>query len=266
MGIAGAGWATVTALWLKAIIYLFLFLRRENRISFATLSGLRFDRSLLGRLLYYGGPSGVQILLDVLGFTVFVVLVGRIGPLETAATTLAFSIASVAFMPIWGFGMGVTVLVGQHLGENRDDLAAQATWTTLQIAITYMGFISALYVLTPDLFLHGFFAGNHGTSAEKQELRTMAVHLLQIVAAYNLSDAMFMIFVSAIKGAGDTRFVMIVSLWMGVLLAALSWITVDMLALDIYGCWLTLSGWVFAMGIIFLLRFLGGKWRRMRVI
>ena len=194
------------------------------------------------------------------------VLVGRIGPLETAATTLAFSIASVAFMPIWGFGMGVTVLVGQHLGENRDQLAAQATWTTLQISLAYMGLISALYVLTPDLFLHGFFAGNQASPADKEALHTMAVHLLQIVAAYNLSDAMFMIFVSAVKGAGDTRFVMTVSLVMGMLLAFLSWLTVVQLKLNIYGCWLTISGWVFVMGIIFLVRFLGGKWRKMRVI
>jgi len=266
MGIEGAGWATVTALWVKAIIYLVLVLKRENRDVFQTATGMRFDRELFGRLIYFGGPSGVQILLDVLGFTVFVILMGRVGDMEAAATTLAFSIASVAFMPVWGFSMAVSILVGQHLGENRDDLAARSTWTTLHISLVYMAIISALYVFTPDLFLSGFFAGNGDSETDKQALHTMAANLLCFVAAYNTMDAVFMIFVSAIKGAGDTRFVMIISVIMGVLLAALSWLTISYWQLSIYGCWMTVTAWVCVMGVIFLLRFLGGKWRSMRVI
>ena len=266
MGIEGAGWATTTALWVKAVVYLLLVLKKENRISFQTATGMRFDRDLFGRLIYFGGPSGVQLLLDVLGFTVFVILMGRVGEMEAAATTLAFSIASVAFMPIWGFGMAASVLVGQHLGENRDDLAARATWTTLQIALAYMVFVSVLYVVVPEVFLSGFFSNNNAPEAEKQQLYTMAVNLLRIVAAYNVMDAVFMVFVSTAKGAGDTRFVMIVSLIMGVLLAALSWLTISYWQLNIYGCWMTVTAWVCAMGVIFLLRFLDGKWRSMRVI
>ena len=35
-------------------------------------------------------------------------------------------------------------------GEDRDDLAARATWTTLTIALTYIALLSLLFVLTPD--------------------------------------------------------------------------------------------------------------------
>ncbi len=267
MGIAGAGWATVTALWLKALIYLVLILQRKYRLPFQTWAGMRFDRALFGRLLLFGGPSGMQMLLEILGFTVFVVLISRVGPMEAAATTLAFSVATMAFMPVSGLGMGVSILVGQHLGENRDDLAAQATWTALQISLAYMVLLSTLYLLTPNLFLHGFFSG-HGAPAiaEQETLRGMAIRLLQIVAAYNVLDATYIIFVSSLKGAGDTRFVMLVSLVMGALLAMLSWLTIDVWNLSIYGCWMAVTVWVCAMGIIFLLRFLGGKWRGMRVI
>ena len=70
---------------------------------------------------------------------------------------MAFSISSLAFMPIYGLHLAVSVLVGERLGENRDDLAARATYTTLQIALMYMLVISLLYALTPDLFLAWFF-------------------------------------------------------------------------------------------------------------
>ena len=139
LGIAGAGWATVTALWLKVVCYVVMVLQAEHRKHYGTLAGMRFDRDLFGRLLYFGGPSGVQMLLDVIGFTVFVMLIGRLGDVQYEATSMAFSISTLGFMPIWGLGMAASILVGQRLGENRDDLAARSTWTTLYVAWAYMG-------------------------------------------------------------------------------------------------------------------------------
>ena len=70
---------------------------------------------------------------------------------------MAFSISSLAFMPIYGLHLAVSVLVGERLGENRDDLAARATYTTLQISWMYMLVISLMYAFVPELFLRGFF-------------------------------------------------------------------------------------------------------------
>ena len=266
MGIAGAGLATSVACWLKSAIYLFLVLRKKHREEFHTLKGMRFEPELFRRLMYFGGPSGAQMFLDVLGFSVFVLLVGRLGPLAAEATTLAFSISTLAFMPIFGFGMAASVLVGQRLGENRDDLAARATWTTLQIGLTYMGLLSVLYVLTPNFFLYGFLNPSTGLAAEHSTLRTMASNLLCFVAAYNLFDAALMIFVCALKGAGDTRFILRVSLVMAVLMGGLSWVTVEVLKLNVYGCWTVITAWVCTLGVVYLCRFLQGQWREMRVI
>jgi MATE family multidrug resistance protein len=265
MGIAGAGWATVVSLWLKAGVYLLLVLRRENRLQFATLSGLGFDRRLFTRLFYYGGPSGLQFLLEVLGFTVFIQLVGRLGDVENQATAMAFSISTLAFMPICGMGMGASILVGQHLGENREALAVRSTWTSLQVSWAYMACISLVYLLAPDVFLGWFFLGE-STPANSQEVHRLAVVLLRFVAAYNMMDAMLMIFVNAIKGAGDTQFVLYFSLVMASLLAVLSWLAVVQFELGVYGCWTLIAAWITTMAVIFLLRFLQGKWRSMRVI
>ncbi len=266
MGIAGAGWATVVSLWLKAMTLALLVLRRGNRLQFGTWSGMRFDRRLFRRLVYFGGPNGVQIFLEFSAFTLFVLLVSRLGALEAEATSMVFSISTLAFMPIWGFGQAASILVGQRLGENRDDLAARATWTSLWIAMGYMAFISALFLAVPGLFLYGFFVGAQTSAADEEALRHMGVNLLRFVVAYNLFDTVMNVFVNAIKGAGDTRFVSWVSLVMGVLLAGLSWIGVELLGLGVYGCWAIITAWIWGMGIIYWLRFRQGKWRQMRVI
>ncbi len=271
LGIEGAAWATVVSLWLKSLTYATLVLRSGHEKSFATRSGLLFDRSLCRRLLRFGGPNGLQMLLDVAGFTVFIMLVGQLGKVEYEATTMAFNISSLAFMPVWGMSLATSILVGQHLGEDRDDLAARATWTTLGLSLGYMGIISLLYVFTPDLFLYGFYAsessaGVAAVSVENDPVYALAVSLLRFVAAYNLLDASLMVFAGAIKGAGDMRFVLRVSLVMAIFLALASWLAIDVLKVGIYGCWAIIATWIAGMGVIFFLRFVGGKWRSMRVI
>ncbi len=266
LGIEGAAWATTVSLWLKVVIYLYLVLQPTHEQTYGTRSGMRFDRPIFRRLMYFGVPSGVQMVLDVLGWTVFVLLVGRLGHIENTATTLAFSISSVAFMPIWGFGIATSILVGQKLGEDRDDLADRATKTVLWIAIGYMTLISLLYVLTPDLFLAGFFVENSDPVEVQKVIYAIAVNLLCFVAAYNLFDAVLMVYVSALKGAGDTRFILRVTIVMAILLASLSWLAVEELELGIYWCWSLAIGWVWVMGVTFLLRYRAGKWRTMRVI
>jgi MATE family multidrug resistance protein len=256
----------VVSFSVKAVVYLLLPLQRAHCERYGTLRGLRIDWELLRRMLYYGGPAGLQMLLDVTGFTVFILLVGRLGDVERDATTMAFSISSVAFMPIWGMSNAVSILVGQHLGEDRDELAARCTYTGLWMAWAYMAAISLLYVFAPGLFLHGFAAKVGESAAQAAVVFALAVTLLKFVAAYNLLDATFMIFVSAIKGAGDTVFVLRVSLVLAALLAGLSWLSVEVWELGVYGSWALITGWVWIAAAAFFLRFRQGKWRSMRVI
>jgi MATE family multidrug resistance protein len=265
-GVAGAGYATAVSLWLKAITYVLLMLQSHHRREYGTLLGCRIDWPQFRRIWYYGGPSGLQMLLDVVGFTTFVILVGRLGSIEAEATSMAFSVSTLAFMPIWGFGMGAGILVGQHLGENQPNLATRAAWNSLIIGLAYMAIISILYVVAPRMFLWWFFAGSEHPEGMSGQVGILAARLLQFVAAYNLFDASLTILVSAIKGAGDTRFVLMVSTIMGIALAVLSWLAVEVLQLGLYGCWVLIVGWVWVLGIVYFLRFVQGKWREMRVI
>jgi MATE family multidrug resistance protein len=254
------------SLWVKAVVYVALPLQQRHRERFGTLRGLVWDAALVRRILRFGGPSGFQILLDVTGFTAFVLLVGRLGTTEAEATTMAFSVSSLAFMPIFGLHIAVSVLVGERLGEDRDDLAASATYTTLQVALVYTLVISLLYQFAPDLFLRGFFSSHSANAPGQLAVRQMATVLLQFVAAYNLLDATQMVFVGALKGAGDTRFLLRVSLVLASLLAGFSWLSVQVWKLNVFGCWALIVFWCLIAAVTYALRFWQGRWRRMRVI
>ena len=155
-------------------------------------------------------------------------------------------------------------MVGRNQGAGRPDLSARSTWTALAIAFVYMGTFAVLYVLVPDLFMFGHAFG--ADPAQFAAIRSTTVVLLRFVAAYCMFDAMLIVFVSGIKGAGDTRFVLFTSVVASIALVLLSWAAVAHFGMGLSACWWIITLWIMAVGVIYLLRFVQGKWRTMHVI
>jgi len=265
MGIAGAGIATVSALCFGMFVYFMLISRSSYARKYATIKGWRFDRQLFTRLIRFGFPSGLHFFIDIAGFTVFILLIGRLGTSSLAATNIALNINTLAFMPMIGMGIAISVLVGQRLGENRPELAERSTYSAFHLTFIYMTTIALLYVAWPDLFMRAFAA--HSDLTQFAPIRELAVVLLRFVALYSIFDAMNIIFASAIKGAGDTRFVMFIIIALSIsLLIVPSYAAIVYLSMGIYGGWVFVTTYITVLGIVFFFRFLGGKWKSMRVI
>lgn len=264
MGIFGAGLATTISQWIKVAVYALIISRREFRVPFRIVDGLRVDLPLLRRLFRYGGPSGVQLFLETLAFTAFLFLMGRLGTTALAASTMAFSVNTIAFVPMLGLGIAVTTLVGQQLGRNQAALAARATRTAFVLGGLYVGVMSVLYIAWPDLFLTAFAAGS--TTEEFTRLRAICTVLLRFVAVYCFLDMMHIVFVSAIKGAGDTRFVLLTTSVVSPIPVLLGWLGLTRWNWSLTTFWIVITAWICALGVIYLARFQQGKWRQMRVI
>jgi len=264
LGIEGAAWATVVSLWFRVAAYAGLMALPRYRHGYRLWSGRRFNASLFRRLLRYGGPNGLQMLVEIATFTLFLLLVGNLGEEALAATTLAFNVNCLAFMPMLGLGIALSTLVGQQLGRDDPDLAARATWTSLWMAVVYMGVMALVYVLLPDLLLMGHAAG--ASPGQFEGLRATTVVLLRFVAAYCLFDALSVTFVSALKGAGDTRFILVTSLVLAPFPLLAAWLGIHYCNWGLLWCWVVVTIWVCLMGTIYGLRFLHGHWRHMRVI
>jgi multidrug resistance protein, MATE family len=261
MGIEGAAYATIVSTWFKVLVFGWLMHREPVRLTYHLSTTRRFDRALFGRLITFGGPSGLQFLVEGAAFSLIVLLMGRFGKEAMTASTLAFNVNSVAFVPMMGIGIATSTLVGQQLTRGRDDLAVRATWTAFLFALIYTAAFGLLYVLTPDLFLIGHAAGI--PAHEFGPIRDLTIVLLRFVAAYCLFDAMQMVFVGAIKGAGDTWFVLVTTIVVSALGIVACWIASYW---GLIGWWYAVTGWICSLGLIYLGRFLQGRWRTMRVI
>jgi MATE family multidrug resistance protein len=265
MGIKGAAVATVIAGFFSFSLLMILVSRRRYRRDYCTLSGWRFERALFVRLIRFGLPSGIQFVLEMAGFTVFLLLVGRLGTIALAASNIAFNINSIAFLPMIGAGIAVSVLVGQNLGRNRPNLAQKSVYTGFQVTLSYMTTIALAYVLVPEMFIAPFAA--KAESLTFQEVFPLTIFLLRFVAVYSVFDTLNIIFSSAIKGAGDTRFVMVaMSAMSAFVLVFPTYLAIFVFDRGITVAWIIASSYIILLGFVFLFRFLGGKWKSMRVI
>lgn len=267
MGIAGAGLATVIGSWAAALFALTLFLRKKYRADYHTATW-RLERDLFRRLMKFGGPAGMQVFLDVLVFHCFLLFVGRLGKAELGATSLTIRLNMIAFLPMMGLGMALSILVGQRLGENKPEVAEKTTYSGLKLMFAYMTVVAAVYVLFPTLLVSGFKPEADKTEElEKFALIAAIVPtLLLYVAVYSVVDSVNLAFAFALRGAGDTKFVTMLTFCLAwPLMVIPTYLTVSNGG-SVYWCWAFATLHIFAMAVCFWFRFRGGKWKTMRVI
>ncbi len=264
MGWEGAAWATVVAHWFKVVVYWWLMYRGDNRVKFR-LDASAFDWRLMRRLLRFGIPNGLQLVLEGGAFTFFILVMGQFGETAAAACAIVFSVNMMAFVPMFGVSVAVSTLVGQQIGAGRPALAARATWTAVVMALAYTSVFGILYVVVPDLFLLGHASG----TADLADVRALTAVLLRFVAVYCLFDALQLIFVGAIKGAGDMRFVLITTVAMSagfVIVGSAGARFAIPEGWSMTWWWLVITSWIVLLCVIYFARFVQGRWRQMRVI
>ncbi|MFW6147620.1 MAG: MATE family efflux transporter [Thermodesulfobacteriota bacterium] len=266
LGIVGAAIATVAASATIVSILGILIFSPGNRKRFGTWSSRTFDKELFGRLMHYGLPSGIQFFLEVFGITFFIQMLGRLGDAELAASNIVLSIETLSFLPMVGFHVGNATLVGQAIGRGKPDEGAYATMSVLHIILAYMVFVAAVFVLTPEPLLD-LFKAHHYTSSQYTPIRDLGVILMRFVAVFCFFDALNLVFSGAIKGAGDTRFIMwtIGALSLGVMIVPI-YVAVEVFGAGLYTAWTIVTLYISALGLAFMWRYRQGKWKSMKVI
>jgi MATE family multidrug resistance protein len=266
MGILGAGIATVASWTIPAVIFALMVFTAENNRNFKVFANWRFEKDLFFRLLRFGMPGAVQFSMDIFAFTFFIFMVGRIGTLELAVTNIVLSIDSMAFLPMMGFSLGTSTLVGQAIGRRTPGDAVAVVEATIHIVLAYLAILAILFLFTPKMLLDLFRPGD--LSGESYaHMQYTGIILLRFVVAYLLFDALYMIYTGALKGAGDTGFIMWTVLVLSIFTMILPiYIGIVYFGAGLYFIWTCATLFLFFMSIVCYWRYRGGKWKTMRVI
>jgi len=94
----------------------------------------------------------------------------------------------------------------------------------------------------------------------------LAVFMVRLVAVYVFADAVANVFGSALRGAGDTFWTMVISVSGHWALAAGAMVLIRVVRVGPRAAWGTIVVLVIGLGLAFYARYRSGRWRQMRVV
>ena len=266
MGIAGAAIASVISFWFKAVVYGWLLMRPRYESRYRFKAGFGWDRAMLLNLIFYGFPTGLMYLTEAGGFTVMVLRIGTLGDVPLRATTMAINFNMIAFIPLIGVSIAASVLVGRHLTETGPKRAVASVRAAMTIGLIYSSAWMLAFLTLGDTMMSLY--ENNSDGEDSAIAIQLAGGLLGFVAIYVVLDAMQLILAGALRGAGDTWFVLF------------SGITASLVALSIgfafepsetgqiglHWWWTVLALWVCLLAVLMAIRFATGQWKKMRMV
>ena len=264
-GLIGAAWGTILSMALGTVIFTACVLTPHNRRVFGTLSSWRFQPELFRRLIHFGLPQGFQFIIDMAAFSIFILAMGRVSQEALTATTIALNINMLLFIPMVGLSQALSVLVGQFVGAGKVHLAERVTSGGFTLCLVYMLIVGASYVLIPDLYI-GMFRDPAQVDGAFGAVEHMARVFLVFVAIYSIFDAFALSYSGSIKGAGDTRFVLKLSIFNSVFVMIIPCIIAVWLGASAAVLWGFVTLFIMIMGLGMMLRYWAGHWKSMSVI
>lgn len=253
MGIAGAAYASGISFTVGFIILLVLSLKR----SWSPLKGkVIYSIKHLKLIIKIGIPSLISnMAMAVSQMAVMVLAVTPLGSLSLGAFNIVMKLASVSFMPGFGFAIAASTGTGQSLGEGNPQKARSITNLAMFYCTIVMAIISLTYFFIPELMISLFT--NHG------EMIEMTKKALRVYALFAVFLAPAMVYGGAIRGSGDTRYAMVVMLISRFALRLpAAWFLGIAIGGGLTGVWFAMCLDFLVRGFFMWLRFLGGKWEK----
>ena len=262
MGIAGAAVATVASMALQWIVLEFA-LRRD----WAGAPKAHGVRRIALRILRFGVPAGCYTVLNLLSFTIFVFVTGGVGELDLAVSNACFTVNYLLIAPMEGFALGASTLVAQAIGRGDANAAARDARRTVALGVGFVAILSLSVVVAAHPILALFESDALSVDAAAlSRFHSLGFTLFTLMAAWQLFDAADVIISGALKGAGDTKFVMwwmsicAFGLWMPLVWAVAKWHN-TMTAL-----WGTMVIYVVVICAGTLVRWYNGGWKRIKLV
>jgi MATE family multidrug resistance protein len=257
LGIAGAAIATAAAECLDAALLIAIATHPRIRARFGTGPHAPAARSFV-RLVRTGLPIGAQWVFDALSFAVFTLLLASLNAASVAASHAFIMIVNVSFMVCLGVSGATQTLVGRALGGGEPELAVRALRHGLWVGVSISSALAVALTAIPETLMRIF--------TDDPDVLALGVGVLRLGAIFQLLDAIHIVVMGALRGAGDTFWP---AAWQTLLAWGVfvpgAWLFGVHLGHGLTGAYLggTLYVALLAGGLAW--RFASGKWRHLQI-
>lgn len=245
LGVRGAAWATVVSRLYMVAVLAWSAWRLHRGAGLGPLAW-SLPTTRLRRLLSLGLPAAAHLTFEVGVFSAVTTLAGLLPPADLAAHHIALNIASVVFMVPLGVSAAAAVLVGQHVGAGQVRAARRAGWAAILVTLLIQTGSAIVFFVAPAALIRLYTS----------EVAVVAIgaQLLGVAAAFQLFDGLQVTTTGALRGLGETRVPMFISLvgYWGTGLP-LGWWLCFRGGYGVAGLWLGLAGSLLFVGSALLL-------------
>lgn len=149
MGVGSAAAATAISQAVSALLC-FVQLVRTKEVYKVSLKEIRFHKDMLGQILRYGLPSGVQNSVIAIANVVVQSNINSFGDDAMAGCGSYSRVEGFAFLPITCFSMSLTTFIGQNLGAQKFDRAKAGARFGILCSVVMAEIIgAAIWLLAP---------------------------------------------------------------------------------------------------------------------
>jgi Na+-driven multidrug efflux pump len=161
-------------------------------------------------------------------------------------------------MPCYGISIAATSLVGQYIGRQDPDRAILSGYTALKMGLLYSAAVALLF-LTLRKPLVAIFD-------DSPQVLYFGTRIMFLAAMFQVFDGLGITSSGGLRGAGDTRWIMVV----GVACAWLLFVPLALffgygLKMGVVGAWMGATIHIIIFGTILFLRFRSKKWLEIKI-
>ena len=200
MGTSGAAIATVAAQLLSVIISFLIIRRRKFPFEFSRAC-IRWNGSIVRKIVMLGLPIGLQDFLVGASFLVVLAIVNSLGLIASAGVGVAEKVCGFIMLVPAAFMQAMSAFVAQNRGAGKLDRAFRG--------LRYAIIVSTMFGVL--MFYVNFFHGDMMSSifAKDQEVIIAAADYLKAYAIDCLLTCFLFCFIGFYNGMEYTRFVMV---------------------------------------------------------
>lgn len=250
MGVEGVGIPTLVSRAVAAILMVYLIQHPSNVVRIRNISELRFDGSMVKRILSIGIPNGLENGMFQFGKIVLQSLVSSLGTVAIASYAVASNLVTLQYLPGTAIGLGLITIVGQCVGAGEYKQAKHYTKLLTGVNYLVLAVICTSMVLGSPWLLGLYQLSEETVSAAGEMIRAHSMAMVIWPLAFLIPYAL-----RASSDAKFTMFVSVSSMW--IFRIGFAYLFVKVLKLGGMGIWYAMFiDWIFR-GSVFSLRFRG---------
>ena len=262
LGIVGAGISTVIATLLAFLLFIAFYFRKEHREKFAVRRSFSLDLKILKRFWRLGFPSGLELFLNVAAFNLFLLMFQSYGVAEGAAAAIVFNWDILSFVPMIGLNVGVISLIGRFVGARDMTRVNEVMAAAFALALAYGAVLATIYI-TFRFPLVDVFAPPSG---DFSAIRALSAYMMIGLSSYVLADAVILVSGGVLRGAGDTRWLMIASVSLHWAMLVAQFFIIRVFGFSPKISWIAFVAMILAIAVVYAMRLKHGRWRDPEVL